>query len=183
MRKQFAGFFIVMLLIIPYGLIAQQDIWTCKSSSLTFFSSAPIEDIKGVSTGGASALNTKTGEIIFKVKNTSFKFRNRTMQEHFNENYMESEQYPVSEFKGIIENVAVLSQPGKQLVQVSGKLNIHGVNRDYNTEAEVVVEPGTMTVTCSFYVRLQDHNIKIPSIVGRNIADKVKVDILATYKQ
>jgi polyisoprenoid-binding protein YceI len=152
---------------------------TCKNATLTFFSSAPLEDIEGKSTTAAAALNRQTGDLVVKVRNTSFQFDKKLMREHFNENYMESERFPVSEFRGKISDPAVLSQKGKHTVTVSGTLQIHGVTKPYETAVHLDVEEGRIKAQTAFPVKVADHGIRIPSVVGKNIAETVKVSIQA----
>ncbi len=83
----------VFMMLIAMTTFAQQKAsFVSKETSITFFSNAPLEDIEAKSTLGASAMNLQTGDIIFRVKNTSFQFDKKLMQEHFNENYMERDQ-------------------------------------------------------------------------------------------
>lgn len=154
-----------------------------KGASISFFSSTILEDIEAKSNLAGSAINLKTGDILFRVKNTSFQFDKKLMQEHFNENYMESDKYPLSEFKGRIEDSEKLSKDGNYTLKVSGTLQIHGITKAYSTMAAFNVKNSILTATASFDVRLADHSITIPSVVGKKIAETVKVKIAATYKQ
>lgn len=175
-----------MALIHFLGLssAAAQDrlILKADQAQLSFFSSAPLEDIEAVSKSGASAVNLETGELVFKVRNTSFQFDKKLMQEHFNENYMESDRYPLSEFKGEISDVEKLQTDGRHEVEVSGELTMHGVTKPYKTNGTIVVRNGQLRATCAFEIKLADHGIKIPSILGRNIAEQVSIDVQAVYK-
>lgn len=173
---------LILILIIYCFSCQAQQLLTCQDAHISFFSSTPLEDIEGVSTTGASAINSSSGEILFKVKNTSFQFKKKLMQEHFNENYMESEKYPLSEFKGKIDEPAKLAENGTHYLNVSGVLHIHGVAKNYHTKAKIVVSNGSVTATCSFDVRTADHKIKIPSIVVKNIAEVMKINVSANYK-
>ncbi|UIR55632.1 YceI family protein [Sphingobacterium sp. SRCM116780] len=181
--KKINIYFILWFLIGSMEVFAQQNItFTSKDATISFFSSAPLEDIEAKSNLAGSALNISTGDIIFKVKNTSFEFDKKLMQEHFNENYMESDKYPFSEFKGKIEESKKLNDNGNYTLKVSGTLQIHGVNKPYVTLVAFNVKNSVIKTLASFDVRLSDHKITIPSIVGKNIAEVVKVKIDATYK-
>lgn len=166
---------------LPMLVYAQKTL-VAKHAEISFFSNAPLEDIQAISKTAASALNISTGDIVFKVRNTSFEFDKKLMQEHFNENYMESDKYPLSEFKGKIEEPQKLNKNGTYIVDVSGTLLIHGVTKLYQTKAKIIVKDNILSATCRFNVKLADHKIKIPSIVGRNIAEVVNIDISARYK-
>jgi polyisoprenoid-binding protein YceI len=176
--------FIPLILICSlFNVVTQaQNILISNNAAVSFFSSTILEDIEGKSNLGSSAINVKTGDIIFKVPNTSFRFKKKLMQEHFNENYMESDKYPVSEFKGKLEKPVDVSKNGSYSVNVSGKLTVHGVTKDYRSVADIVVNNGVATAKSVFKVKLADHNIKIPSLVFKNIAEIVEVRIQALYQ-
>lgn len=171
---------ICMGLILPYSWA--QHIWVSHDAQVSFYSSTPVEDIEGISKSANSALNITTGEIIFKVKNTSFAFQKKMMQEHFNEDYMESHRYPVSEFKGKIAEVEQLKQQGSHDVVVKGVLQVHGVSKPYATHATVVVKDGVIAASANFKVKTADHQIKVPSIVVANIAEELMVQVSAVYR-
>jgi hypothetical protein len=173
--------YLLFCCILPFA-VKGQDILISKNASLSFFSSTVVEDIEATSTTATSALDIKSRNIIFKVSNSSFQFKKKMMQEHFNENYMESEKYPYSEFKGKINDAVDLSKDGNYTVNVAGTLNIHGVTKPYQTKANITVSQGTTTAKATFRVRIADHNIKIPSIVFQNIAEFVDVRVSATYQ-
>lgn len=176
--------FIPLILICSlFNVVTQaQNILISNNAAVSFFSSTILEDIEGKSSLGSSAINANTGDIIFKVSNTSFRFKKKLMQEHFNENYMESDKYPVSEFKGKLEKPIDVSKNGSYSVNVSGKLTVHGVTKDYRSVAEIVVNNGVATAKSVFKVKVADHNIKIPSLVFKNIAEIVEVRIQALYQ-
>lgn len=174
-------FYIVFVMCCTLSSKAQQ-VLVCPQATISFFSSAPLEDIEGISKAGSSAINLKDGAILFKVKNTSFQFKKKLMQEHFNETYMESDKHPLSEFKGKIDDPDKLTQDGTYQVNISGILTVHGIPKNYTTQAKLTVNNGTISAICSFQVKTADHDIKIPSIVVKNIAEVIDVTISATYK-
>jgi polyisoprenoid-binding protein YceI len=159
-----------------------QELLISKNAVVSFYSSTVLEDIEAKSTTGTSAINPKTSEMLFKVSNTSFRFPKKLMQEHFNENYMESEKFPFSEFKGKLTGAFDVTKNGSYKVSVSGNLNIHGVSKPYSGPAELTVSDGIVTAKASFKVKIADHEIKIPSLVFKNIAEFVEVTIQAIYK-
>lgn len=173
-------FFTLIALFLCTGLKAQ--IWTSKSVTSSFFSSTPIEDIDAHSQTGASAINAKTGDIIFKISNTSYQFKKKLMQEHFNENYMESDKYPTSDFKGKIIEQIDFSKPGTYPITVKGSLQIHGVSKEYLAKGSLVITAEEAKATSVFNIRLADHDIKIPTIVFKQIAEIVQVKMTAIYQ-
>lgn len=159
-----------------------QQFLISKNAMVSFYSSTVLEDIEAKSNTASSALNPKSGDILFKVSNTSFKFQKKLMQEHFNENYMESEKYPYSEFSGKITGVFDITKNGTYPVSVSGNLKVHGVAKSYTVPAEIIVTNGNITGKATFKVKIADHAIKIPSLVFKNIAEFVEVKIQAVYQ-
>lgn len=159
-----------------------QDIYSCRNASFSFFSSAPMEDIEAKTDKGVSAINMKTGAVYFKVPVNTFQFKKKLMQEHFNENYLETDKYPYAEFKGkMVDPPANLNQDGTHDVTVEGVLSIHGVNKTYREKGTITVQNGQVTSSSKFNVKLVDHKIKIPTLVIKNIAEVVEVTVKATY--
>lgn len=175
--------FIYLLFYCTIPMVAQgQGILISKEATLSFFSSTVVEDIQATSNSASSALDTRTRNIVFRVNNDSFQFKKKLMQEHFNENYMESDKYPYSEFKGKIIDDVDLTKDGTYNVNVVGNLNVHGVIKSYQTKATLIVNQGITTAKATFRVRIEDHKIKIPSIVFKNIAEFVDVRVSAVYQ-
>ncbi|WP_353125062.1 YceI family protein [Parapedobacter pyrenivorans] len=179
MKTVFVWFF-VMFLCFP---TEAQDILIDRASRISFFSEAPLEDISAVTQKATSALDTNTREIAFKVPIKSFEFRKQLMQEHFNENYMESAKFPYATFGGRIKEPLDWSQDGTYRVTVSGNLEIHGVKKFYTTDATIEVKGGLIAAHAKFNVKVADHGIKIPRIVVKNIAEIVDVEITSTYQK
>jgi polyisoprenoid-binding protein YceI len=159
-----------------------QQLLVTKNALVSFFSSTVLEDIEAKSSLGSSAIDLKTGDLLFKVSNTSFQFKKKLMQEHFNENYMESDKFPFSEFRGKVIGSYDMTKNGIYKVNVTGNLNIHGISKTYTAPAELSVTDGTINAKTSFKVKIDDHGIKIPSLVFKNIAEFVEVKIQAIYK-
>jgi polyisoprenoid-binding protein YceI len=158
-----------------------QDVFICRNAAISFFSSAPIEDIAAQTSKAVSAINMQTGSVYFKVPIKTFKFPKSLMQEHFNTDYLESDQYPFAEFKGTILNYKRPGNGETYSVTVEGMLTIHGVTRNYKESGTLSIKDGKVAIVSSFKVRLADHNIKIPTIVFRNIAEVVDVKVNAIY--
>ena len=118
--------FFITLLFLSITSVYAQDVFTTSNAKASFHSKTPVEDIDGTSNKVASVLNIKTKQIYFKIQNTSFQFKEKLMQEHFNENYMESEKFPVSDFNGKFLEDIDLTKIGNYKVTIIGTLNIHG---------------------------------------------------------
>ena len=160
---------------------AGQDIYTCKNAKISIYSSAPIEDIEATATTGASVYNATTGELAFSVPIRAFHFPKALMEEHFNENYMESDKYPKASFKGKIQEHPDLSKDGTYPITVTGDFQVHGVTQTRTIKGNLSVNNGVITMTSEFMVKLADHHIDIPAIVFHHIAETIRVRLSATY--
>lgn len=173
---------LAILFILPgLGRAIAQKIYQTTNGQVEFFSSAPVEDISAVSNKGVSVLST-SGEISFRVQIKSLNFPKSLMQEHFNENYMESDKFPAATFKGRIINTPDLSITGEFQVILQGVLEVHGVKQSREIPASLTVVNGIINLKSQFDVACEDHNIKIPRILWQNIAEVVQVKINANFK-
>ena len=145
---------------------------------MSFTSDAPLEMIKASSGAILGVVKSVDRSFAFSVQVKSFEGFNSTLQRtHFNENYLESEKYPKITFEGkIIEDIN-LSKDGTYSVRGKGKFTVHGVTQERIIPCKLVVDDGKLTVTSSFTVFLDDHNIKIPAVVNQKIAEEIKVTI------
>jgi polyisoprenoid-binding protein YceI len=168
-----------LLLLFVAGLLqsAYSQIYMGKQTTLHFLSKSELEDIEATNKLAQAAMNAATGKVQVKVQIKAFKFKSSFMEEHFNENYMESEKYPFSSFDGKINEPLDLSQEGEQKVTCTGKLTIHGVTNDVTLPCLVKVKGGQVTVTSEFKVKLVDYKIKVPSLYVKNIAEEITVDL------
>ncbi|MDB5132648.1 MAG: polyisoprenoid-binding protein [Mucilaginibacter sp.] len=160
---------------------AAQDIYACKNTRISLYSSAPIEDIKAVSTVGVSVYNSSSDELDFSVPIRSFQFDKSLMQEHFNSDYMESDKYPRATFKGKIQEHIDVTKDGAYPVKVSGALSVHGVTQNRTIPGTISVKNGVISMTSEFMVKCTDHHIDIPQIVFHHIAESIQINVSATY--
>jgi len=176
--------FIILLLILSSSISAQETYYT-KTGTIDFFSSTPLEDIKAVNNEVVSILKTESGELTFGLMINSFKFENGLMEEHFNENYMESEKYPKAKFEGKIENIDEVDfkTNGTYTVNVTGKINIHGVIRKLDpTVAKIIVNNEEVSAVSFIRLKPEDFQIEIPALVRDNIAKIIDVNIKVNYE-
>lgn len=181
-------FFKIKIWLICISLTAgfnvhAQGLFQTISAEVDFFSSAPVEDIQAGTNTGIAVFNLGTGEISFMVKIKSLNFPKALMQEHFNENYMESDKYPNATFKGRIVEPANLPVSGEVPVVLSGILKIHGVSKKREIPARLNISEDQIILTSKFNVACKDHEISIPKILWRNIAEVVEVRVNANMKQ
>ena len=107
------------------------------------------------------------------------------MEEHFNENYMESDKYPKAIFKGKINNLSVVnfSADGNYPADISGELTIHGVTKSIKTPATIHVKGGVVSADSKINVKPADYKISIPGVVKDNIAETIEITISCIYNQ
>jgi len=160
---------------------AGQATYVCKTANINLYSSAPIEDIEATATNGVSVYNAATGELDFSVPIRGFHFPKALMEEHFNENYMESDKYPKASFKGKIQGHPDLSKDGTYPVTVVGDFQVHGITQSRTITGNLKVSNGVVTMTSEFMVKCADHHIEIPQIVFHNIAESIRIRVSATY--
>lgn len=174
--------YIALILLVWLGVNqAGQDTYVCKNAKISLFSKAPLEDIDAHSTTGTSVFNTSTGDLAFSVPIRSFQFQKSLMQEHFNENYMESEKYPNASFHGKVQEKIDVSKDGTYPVTATGTLEVHGVKQSRTIKGNISLNKGTLTMTSEFIVMCKDHNIEIPKLVFQKIAESIQVKVDATY--
>ena len=135
------------------------------------------EKIEAINNEVANILDAKTGDIVFQVLVKSFKFERELMQEHFNENYMESDKYPKAEFKGNITNPGEINytKDGTYNTKVSGKLTIHGVTNDVTVPGTITVKGSTVSAKAKFSVALKDYKIEVASMVADKLAKEATI--------
>lgn len=166
--------------------LVAQDVYKLQSSKIHFYAGTPVEDIEADNLKATSFLNIKTGEVIIAIPNKEFTFKNALMQEHFNENYMESEKFPKSEFKGKIQNIAGydLTKPGKYTVKIEGTLTIHGVAKPRTLDAVLTVAADKKIAgETKFNVLLADHTIQRPQLLWEKLSESVEITAFLTYQE
>ena len=172
-----------LVVLISSNLIAQK-VYT-KNGSISFFSKSPLENITAENNQVMSVLNTQTGEMQFSVLIKGFHFEKALMEEHFNENYMESTKYPKATFKGNVTDMSKvnLAKDGSYDVTVSGDLNIHGVTNKVSVPGTIVVKGGKVSANSKFIVKLADYKISVPKVVKDNIAENIEISVACTFDQ
>lgn len=153
--------------------------YIARNGYVRFFSEAPLENIEAINQKGLSIYDMTTGKIAFNIPIENFEFEKKLMQQHFNENYLESEKYPNSTFQGDI--IGFSKVEGKQDLKARGKMTIHGVTRDISVTGKGVKEGDHIVLEAMFSIKLEDYNIKIPRVVLYNIAEEVEVTIKFEY--
>ncbi len=168
---------LIILVIISRAGVAQ--ICIAKTCEVSFFSASPLENIEAIAKAPKTFLNTATNDVQIQITNTAFVFQKPLMQEHFNENYMESEKFPNTIFKGKINEKIDWTKEGEQKVTVTGKMSMHGVDKDITFDGIVNIKGGEITISTKFKIHVADYNIKVPSLYIQNIAEDVDVKLNA----
>jgi len=172
--------FLIMVGVIV-AFLAHAQKFTSDKTFVKFFSSAAIEDITAENTKSSSIFNQATGDVVFSIPIKEFEFDKSLMKEHFNEKYMETEQFPKATFQGKISGYQP-SVTGEQKATAVGKLTIHGVTQDVQIPGTIVNANGALTMKAKFKVKLEDYKIKIPQLLWKNIAEEVEVTVEFNYK-
>lgn len=178
---------IILLTIILIGINSSSfgQVYFTKNGRISFYSKASVENISADNNQVISVLNTQTGALQFSVLNNAFHFPKAMMEQHFNSDYMESDKYPKSTFKGTVADISKvdISKDGTYNVSVTGSLSIHGVSKDVTTPGTITVKDGKISGTCTFKILLKDYDIKIPSIVKNNIAENIEITVNCNYEK
>lgn len=177
--------FILAFLLIGISRLNAQDLWFTRTGNISFHAGTSLEDIDGINNEVASLLNAKTGDIAFTVLVKSFHFTRSLMEEHFNENYMESTKFPKSTFNGRISDPGKVnfSKDGTYPVNIEGDLSIHGITKKINTPATIKVTGGKINAMSTFTVLMSDYNIAIPGVVADKISKEAKVEVRCNYEK
>lgn len=171
--------FILLLSISSLAGYSQQKVYATKTGQIFFNATGGIEKIAAVNNQTDSKFVDQTGQMIFAVLIKGFKFENQLMEDHFNENYMESSKFPKADFKGYITNIKEVNfaKDGTYPVSVDGNLTIHGVTNKVSTSGTLIIEKGIPEINGTFKVKIKDYGIN-----GMYIGDKIAADASITVK-
>jgi YceI-like domain len=173
-------FFLLSAFIIANTVIAQEKQFT-KTGKINFDATVPKspENIDGINKSVVCVLDTKSGAVQFAVMMKGFEFDRALMQEHFNENYVESNKFPKAEFKGTVTNNSAVNyrKDGSYPVKVKGKLTMHGEIKDVEADGKIIITGGKVNATADFIVPLEDYKIAIPQLVADKVAKNAKIKV------
>ncbi len=185
MKRQISLLLVLASLAAPRPGRAQGKFMT-KTGRVSFFSTSIIEDIEARNLAAAAVLDLGTGQLAFAVPIKEFAFKRTLMQEHFNENYMESEKYPRATFTGRFTgrftgaDAAAMGVAGSHTIQVEGDLTLHGVAHHLMVPGTLELKNGQLLAFAFFSVAPADYNIEIPLLVRENIAKIVSIRVALT---
>ena len=175
----------LILSVIILSLVASVNAqkFMTKNGFISFFGHTPMEDIKADNNQVASVLDISTGDLVFQVLIKSFHFDRALMEEHFNENYMESDKFPKATFKGKIINLQSVNfaKNGTYDVTVEGDLTIRDATNKINAKGTIEVVAGGLNANSKFLISPEDYKINIPGVVREKIAKNLEVTVTIKY--
>lgn len=163
---------VVFYLIFSLFAIQEENRYIIESSSIEFYSYAPLEDIEAVNTESVGAIDLSTGEFIIKIPVSSFEFPNKLMQKHFNDSYLETDRYPECIFRGKLEGDNAI-----------GEITLHGITKKISVPVIMSNSVEKVTVDTEFKIALKDHKIKVPRLLFQNIAEEIEVKVRSSFKK
>jgi len=167
---------IAFLVTAVFGSIAQDKFFT-RDGFVKFYSSTPVEDILAENNKLTAVLDESTGKIEFAALMKAFKFEKALMEEHFNENYVESSTYPKATFKGEIVGFKKGAYASETEVKAKGTLNLHGVEKQVEIPGTIQKSGDGYVIKSKFMVKPEEYKIEIPNTVRDNIAKEIEVTV------
>lgn len=164
---------ILFALCLVFSISGFAQRFKSSETNIKFYSDAPLEDIEAINNSATSIVDVTTKSIVIVVPIKSFDFKKELMQEHFNENYLESDDYPNAIFKGKL--IDWDGEEGTKKASAEGTLEIHGVTKDVTIEGDLSLSGNVLKLSTVFNVRLEDYDVKIPKAVFYKIAEEVEV--------
>lgn len=168
---------IILAIVLISQSITAQKYFTRTGTTHFKASVEAFEPVEATNNSSTSILKVDTGDIAVQLFVNAFQFKVALMQEHFNENYMDSDKYPKATFRGKLENFSLESLKNQTEFPLQGTLTVRGKKKEVTTTAKIVQQDDKLNLSCSFSVKPQDFNIKIPSIVRKKIAEQINVTI------
>ena len=169
-------FRLLLLLLLLYSSNLYSQRFITKQAEISFFSEAPIEDISAKNNKVSTVYDAETKQLVFQLNISDFIFPKPLMQEHFNENYLESDKFPKASFSGNIGKLNKVSL-------ATGTLKIHGESNEVDVKGSLVKSDDSIMIDATFTIQLKDYKIKIPKIVMYNIAEEIEVTVKAKLKE
>ena len=172
--------------IVAPSMLAAQERYATRTGHVSFFSKTSAENIDAHNYKATSVFDATSGAVEFAVLMKAFEFEKALMQEHFNENYVESDKFPKAVFKGKVTGLpdGALKKAGTYEVTVAGDLTLHGVTKPVSTKGTLTVDPtGMLKAAAEFNITPEDHDIKIPGAVRESIADQIQVKVQIDYQK
>jgi hypothetical protein len=175
---------ILLVSIIALALqLAHSQKYITKTGVIDIYSATSLFTIEGKNQSVGSIIDASNGQVAASAMITAFKFKEALLEEHFNENYMESHKFPKAQFKGQITNWSSvnIAKDGTYAITLEGDLTIHGETRPIKTQGTLVISSGKIKATTEFVVSLANFKIKVEENYKDRINDEVKLTINFDY--
>ncbi len=164
----------ILVVALLVGVVTYSQKMITRSGDIKFDATVPgaLDEVIGHNTTVSSLFDKTSGELVVQGMVKSFKFKSPLMEEHFNENYLESDKLPKTNFKG-----KVIGFNGKSgSYDVEGDLTIHGVTNKVKTKMSVTNDGGIL-ISGSFTIKLADYKIDVPALAKKTLAETAKISI------
>lgn len=166
---------ITLICLVALGINANAQIYRGDKCRIKFFSETKMENIDAENKFTKPVFNTLDGHFIIEAQQTAFEFKSAFMQEHYNENYVESEKYPTAKFDGFVTEKIDYTIDGTYNVSIVGKLSMHGVELPRTITGTLIIKGGIITMDSKFDIKVADYKIKVPSLYVEKIAEVIQV--------
>lgn len=176
---------ITLILFSTVSILSfSQSVFMTRNGQVSFFSKTPMENIEGTNNEVTSMIDTSKGDIVFAVLVKSFRFEKALMEEHFNENYLESTKFPKATFQGKFTNTQSINftKDGTYTATVEGDLTMHGVKQHQTATGTITVTNGKISAVSTFTIKLADYKIERPSLVADKISETIEIRVNCQYE-
>ncbi len=176
---------ITLILISTVSILGfSQSVFMTRNGQVSFFSKTQMENIEGTNNEVTSMIDTSKGDIVFAVLVKSFRFEKALMEEHFNENYLESTKFPKATFQGKFTNTQSINftKDGTYTSTVEGDLTMHGVKQRQTATGTITVKNGKISAVSTFTIKLADYKIERPSLVADKISETIEIRVNCQYE-
>lgn len=177
---KFLGF---LFFCIISCLSLEAQVFSSDKVTVHFFSPAPVTDIDALSNNASAIINAKKKEVKVSIPVTSFSFKKALMQQHFNEIYLETGKHPLSTFKGNYKENIDLTVDGEYKINLTGKLNLHGVDKTLTLPSYLVIKNKEITINTDFRLFTKDFKISVPTILNKEIGKEIYVTVNGVLKK
>jgi hypothetical protein len=178
MNKALLSFLLIFASLIAFAQDNPDGIFKAENGSVVFKSDAPLELISAESNELKGILDPKKRTFVFQVKVVSLKgFNSKLQEEHFYENYMETDKFPYIRFIGKLVEHIDFNTEGEFSVRAKGIFTIHGIEKEEIIKANIVIGKNKINVKSDFQISLEDYNIKVPHVVFQKIAGEIDISV------
>lgn len=165
---------LISMICLVFSTVAFSQKMMTRSGEIKFDATVPgaMDPVVAINNTVSSIFDKATGDFVVQGLVKSFKFKSPLMEEHFNENYMESDKLPKTSFKG-----KVVGYDGKTgTYDIEGDLTIHGVTNKVKTKATISTA-GKVTISANFVIKLNDYKLEVPAMAKKTLAETAKISI------